>query len=308
MKSIKRRLSLLLILALLMGVFNLSVFAESPSPVQDAVSTADSADSSLNVPEVEKVLEITITPSEGESKNLKLYLTENNGEISKEYIQSNLPAGYSVDSYSVRELTPEERLEVEGFEYYEGMSFDDGISPQFIETIFDIGSLVISFTEFITNPTFWNGFNVVVDGAAVIVPGVPSINGAKRMIQASPILADSMRVGIMTYGNMRNKTVPSGWQRHHIFEKRFASNLGVSNTDNMLSIAIPYSYHYEITQLMRTKYPYGQDWSSLSRDQVLNAHINAYTQLFKNTNDPVWEFLAEFSRHRQVVAKPRNQD
>lgn len=49
-----------------------------------------------------------------------------------------------------------------------------------IETAWDIASLVLSVREFNNNPSFGNGLGVVVDAAAVVLPGIPGGVGAIR--------------------------------------------------------------------------------------------------------------------------------
>ncbi|WP_141431088.1 hypothetical protein [Bacillus sp. 03113] len=177
---------------------------------------------------------------------------------------------------------------------------------KYVETIYDIGNFAISLYEYNQNPSFWNGFWLVVDGAAVVFPGVPAVSGVKRMIQDSPtVLKPALRKGVRPYSTLQKVSAPSnfmgqGWERHHIFEKRFAGKLGTTE-GKMLSIFIPkYNYHYQITQRMSKKIP----WYAAplkSKDEVIRAHIEAYGELWAESGftDEYWEFLYKFSQTKQ---------
>ncbi|TRY22744.1 hypothetical protein FOI68_22040 [Brevibacillus sp. LEMMJ03] len=159
----------------------------------------------------------------------------------------------------------------------------------------------MSLVEFLAEPSFWNGFYVVMDGAAVIFPGIPSISGVKRMIKNSDTLKQSLQIGINAYKNIDK--IPSGWHRHHIFEKRFAKELGTVEKD-MLCIAIPAEYHYKINAKMTKKIPTtGSGYGHLTKSQIINKHIEAYEELMLETSNrdqaTVYEFLWEFTKTKQ---------
>ncbi|MEZ2719543.1 hypothetical protein [Niallia circulans] len=175
-----------------------------------------------------------------------------------------------------------------------------------VDTIFDIASFTLSLKEYKKNKTFWNGFWVVADGAAVVFPGIPAVSGVKRMIEGSTtVLKPALSKGIRKYSTLQNISAPKnykgkGWERHHIFEKRFASKLGTSS-GKMLAIFIPkYNYHYQITQRMSKKIP----WYTAPRKtkkQIIQAHIDAYGELWAESGfaDEYWEFLYKFSKYKQ---------
>jgi len=180
------------------------------------------------------------------------------------------------------------------------------ISPRWVETAFDVGCFALSVVEFNKKPSFWNGFFVVADAAAMAFPLVPAISGVKRMIEGSTdVLKPALEKGIRPYSQLQNVTSPAnfeglGWERHHIFEKRFALQLG-TNTADMFSIFIPkYDYHYQITQRMKDKISWiaGPFWS---KDDILQAHINAYEELWAESGfqDEYWEFLYNFAKQKQ---------
>lgn len=179
---------------------------------------------------------------------------------------------------------------------------NDEIQLMFVDTIFDVGNFTISLAEFIISPSIWTGLNVVMDGLAVVFPGIPSVNGVKRMIGASSTLKTALKYDIKKYGQLQKVSIPSGWERHHIFEKRFAKSLGTTSY-SMLAIALPKTYHTKITSKMAKKIPTGQDYTKISRTVIINKHIEAYKELYNETKDPVWEFLYEFSKTKQHTAR-----
>lgn len=203
-------------------------------------------------------------------------------------------------------------------------STDGDVGAQWIDTVFDIGSLAMSVAEFQASPTLSNGFWVLADSVSVVFPGIPAVSGAKRMILGSEVLQKALKVGnasggpqgIMRYRTMVNMPVPTGWPRHHIFEKRFRISLGVDNIDDMLSIAVPSSdplysnYHQMITNKIREKIP-NKPWymtesmyySQFTPDQVVRAHVNSYWELYLQTGDTYFEFLSKFAESAQWLAK-----
>lgn len=238
-------------------------------------------DKKLAVPDRKAVVEI-LNKETGEVIEDILYLTPGTS-IAEESFQE-LNSAYELKKITVNELSQAEIEE---------------IGVNFVETIFDIGNFAISLYEYNQNPSFWSGFWLVFDGASVVLPGIPSVNGVKRMLQNSSILRQGLQkpLGVKTFNQLVNQTIPSGWNRHHIFEKRFASKLGTTD-GRMLCLTIPKtSYHDPITGLMKQKIPYGG--TTLTPDQIINKHIEAYDELWSNTGDPVYEFLYKFSQSRQ---------
>lgn len=175
-----------------------------------------------------------------------------------------------------------------------------------VDTIFDIAAFSISLNEYKKNKTFWNGFWVVTDAAAVVFPGIPAVSGVKRMIEGSTtVLKPALSKGVRRYSSLQKISPPKnyrakGWERHHIIEKRFASNLNTTS-GRMLSIFIPkYHYHYQITQKMRKKIPYQLE-KSRTKNQIMQAHIDAYGELWAESGfaDEYWEFLYKFAKTKQ---------
>jgi len=242
-----------------------------------------------NQKNIDRIAELTIQSDDGKETTITMFLTK--GTKLDETIFQGINNGIKVTDINIKPVNDKD------LRNFQALSLDGEIKPLFVDTIFDVGNFTISLVEFFTEPTFWNGFYVVMDGAAVIFPGIPSISGVKRMIKNSDTLKESLKLGVKTYDELKDGR-PYGWHRHHIFEKRFASRLG-THEDDMLCIAIPKEYHDPITSAMRKKIPYGEDYNKYTRNQILEAHIDVYRKLWKDTNDEVYEFLYEFSKTKQ---------
>lgn len=178
------------------------------------------------------------------------------------------------------------------------------IKPQWVESAFDVGSFILSLNEFNQNPSFWNGFWVVADGASVVFPGVPAVSGVKRMIQESSTLKSSLEKGIKKYGQLSNVAAPpnwngKGWHRHHIFEKRWASKLNTTEY-SMLAMFVPYDIHMNISDKLAKKLPSKLTSWMYSNDDIINLHIEAYMELYAESGyDEFYEFIYKFSQTRQ---------
>ncbi|MDD2586861.1 MAG: hypothetical protein PHO25_09545 [Syntrophomonadaceae bacterium] len=219
-----------------------------------------------------------------EVQEVTFYLTPDT-ELNEAWF-NNLKSGYVLNSLNISILSEEEIGDIQIL---------------WVDTIFDVGNFVISLAEYNANPSFWNGFWVVMDGASVVFPGIPSISGVKRMMQSSPTLHESLKYGVRRYGTLRNISIPSDWERHHIFEKRFAARL--STTENsMLAIPLPGSEHSKVTTKMRAKIPYGSNYYDYSPSDILKAHQDTYKELWYETGNSLWEFLYEFSKTGQHTA------
>lgn len=62
----------------------------------------------------------------------------------------------------------------------------------------------------------------------------------------------------------------------YIVEKRFAKSIGVTNTDEMLSIALDKQTHRKFTNAWRNEFKYGTNYSALSKNDVWNAAQRIY--------------------------------
>ncbi|MDA5111105.1 hypothetical protein [Brevibacillus thermoruber] len=237
---------------------------------------------------IDRIAELTIESENGKETTITIFLTK--GTKLDETTFQGIKDGIKVTNITIKPFNDKDQRNLQA------LSSDGEIRPLYVETIFDVGNFTMSLAEFIAEPSFWTGFWVVMDGASVVFPGIPSISGVKRMIKNSDTLRQSLEIGINTYNNIDK--IPSGWHRHHIFEKRFASRLG-THKDDMLCIAIPKEYHDPITSAMRKEIPYGSNYNNYTRDEILETHIDVYRQLWEDTDDEVYEFLYKFAREKQ---------
>ncbi|WP_304857857.1 hypothetical protein [uncultured Clostridium sp.] len=123
-----------------------------------------------------------------------------------EIIESFSSSDYTIESFNVK-------------------SVETYVESKIVGALFDIGSLVISISEFNANSSLWNAIGVVFDAGAVVLPGVPAVNGALSAIKGSSKLQDALtwgnrtakKAGITRYSSMPART---GYGRYHIIEKR----------------------------------------------------------------------------------------
>lgn len=275
-KSTSKFISLLLVAIMLFSI-PAPVLAASQSSLPDNTAQV----STLSKPDRKAEVEI-LDKKSGKVEKFTFYLTPrtNLAEDSFQGLDSN----FELKGLKIKKLDTKEK---------------DDIGILWVDTIFDVGNFMISLAEYNADPSFWNGFWLVMDGASVVFPGIPSISGVKRMMQASPKLKDALKIGIKRYGTLKYQSIPYGCVRHHIFEQRFAGRLGTTSND-MLAIVLKQADHDLITAKMRNKIPYtGDGYYWLTPDQIINHHINAYRELWYQTNDSQWEFLWRFAQTRQ---------
>ena len=284
----KKLLSLLLALICIFNFTFTSAYASADMDSlkdQSELSQKYTAESVSNTygDKWEKIFLITLLDTKtSETSSLRVVSTKDGDVFEKEFIK-NLPDNYKVDIETIENPN------------YTKSDFE----VRFVDTIFDIGCLAMSVAEFAIEPSFWNGFNVVVDGLSVVLPGVPSVSGIKRMIKASDNLADAMRWGVARYDDLLSAKsgIPrySNLQAHHILEKRFRPAFPEIRSDNsMLCINIPNTYHQAITNKMRSKIPYGTNYASMGKSRIIEKVIAGYDELYEETGDELYEFLKTF--------------
>lgn len=240
---------------------------------------------------------ITLLDEQTNKKSVFVIPAINNGKIDKNVFESNLA----------------NNLKLVDFQVVENTNYVNNNMRLFaVDTIFDIGCLTLSLVEFAANPTFWNGFNVVLDGAAVALPFVPSVTGVKRLIKNSDKLADAMKWGVARYDDLRDakKNISrfKNYQAHHIIEKRFSKALGINNTDSMLAITIPNEDHYLITSKMKKMIPYVKDYTIYTRREIRERIIKGYDELYEETGDELFEFLSRFVEESGRVTSNKRVD
>jgi len=278
-------LPVLMSVILAFGIIVPTTFAETTS---NELVTSEFSINSSNILELEVRDSIT-------NESFKTSILFENGTEWNKSLLKGLDSKYIVTKNEYRPLSSNESVP-------SLVVSEDEYKQFFVDTIFDIGNFTISLAEFVASPSLWTGLNVVMDGAAVVLPGVPSVVGVKRMIGASSTLKTALSYDIKKYGQLQNVTIPSGWERHHIFEKRFAGALGTTSY-SMLAIAIPKTTHSKITTKMGQKIKTGQDYTKLSQTYIMNQHIAGYKELYNETGDVVYEFLWKFSESKQHTAR-----
>ena len=150
-----------------------------------------------------------------------------------------------------------------------------------IETAWDLFSLGTGVTSFIDNVkegniggAFLDGVGIVVDAAAVILPGIPGgvgtlIKGTKatEIIQSTEKVND---VGIKAYSTLKKEIKGTGLQAHHLIEKRFANQLNL-DYKKMNAIALTKEEHQKFTNAWRKLIPYGTGTKSADIEKILKS-------------------------------------
>lgn len=158
----------------------------------------------------------------------------NNGTLTEESFSSNLP-----DNIVLLKFNEEINHNI--------VAENSTVSPLAVETLFDVGAFSISLWEFTTNPSFWTGTAVVLDGASVLLPFVPAVGGLTiNAIKSSDKMTTAVKKGIKPDSTLSKELSGSGLHAHHIMPKKFAANFNV-NANNMFSIAIDPTSHTAIT-------------------------------------------------------------
>ena len=157
-----------------------------------------------------------------------------------------------------------------------------------IETAWDLFSLGTGVTSFIDNVkegniggAFLDGVGIVVDAAAVILPGIPGgvgtlIKGTKatEIIQSTEKVND---VGIKAYSTLKKEIKGTGLQAHHLIEKRFANQLNL-DPKKMNAITLTKEEHQKFTNAWRQLIPYGTDYTELSVEEIWEVAQNIYAE------------------------------
>lgn len=155
---------------------------------------------------------------------------------------------------------------------------------EFWYTLFDVGSLIWSIGEVCANPSdawAWVGLaGDVVD----LIPFVSGVGETTRVVKTTVKIADNaddvfdaakaIDNTIDSYKALKKANRGTGLEVHHIVEKRFAKDLDIENTGEMLSIALTKSEHRVYTNAWREQIPYAT--GRHSREEIWNAAKNIY--------------------------------
>ena len=127
------------------------------------------------------------------------------------------------------------------------------------ETVFDVGSLILSAVEVAANPTDVGAWAGLIGDTVDLIPFVTGVGESIRALRTAGKIADGADNAIDTYRNLRKVTKGTGSEVHHILEKRFVSqlNLDIDNTGDMLSTVLSKNEHRGYTNAWRKLMPYG---------------------------------------------------
>lgn len=150
----------------------------------------------------------------------------------------------------------------------------------FWETALDVASLIASFSEVAMNPSdVWAWVGLVGD----IVDLFPFVTGVGEAVDVMRVAnkvddaidaAKSIGKSIDSYRNLKKVTKGTGLEVHHIVEKRFARDLDIKNTNDMLSIALTPSEHRAYTNAWRKEI--GYDTGPHTPQEIWNAAKKVY--------------------------------
>ncbi|MEN2776138.1 hypothetical protein ABCY62_13985 [Acetivibrio clariflavus] len=91
-----------------------------------------------------------------------------------------------------------------------------------------------------------------------------------------------------------------GLHAHHIMPKSFAAKFGIQNGDEMFSIALDPTTHQAITARVNSAIPW---WKApfMSASQIKNEMKYLYQQMYYETEDILYKFMADFIEAGQYV-------
>ena len=82
-------------------------------------------------------------------------------------------------------------------------------------------------------------------------------------------LSRAAEFGLQTYNKLRSLIAGTGLQAHHIIEQRFGYNIDIC-------VAVTKAEHQAFTNMWRSAFPYGIDYSKITPDQLLEAAREIY--------------------------------
>ncbi len=183
------------------------------------------------------------------------------------YYDSNTGRFISPDDESVITATPNALTDKNLYAYCDNnpvMRIDYG--GQFWGTFFDIISLGGSIIDVISDPSDPEAWLYLAGDAVDLLPIVSGVGETARLMKAGNRVAETLDdvqdAGkaiddtIDTYKALRKVNKGNGLEVHHIVEKRFARDLDIENTNDMLSIALTKSEHRVYTNAWRQEIGY----------------------------------------------------
>jgi hypothetical protein len=116
-----------------------------------------------------------------------------------------------------------------------------------------------------------------VNAAALPPMFKPVELAARGAASAFGSLSRAAEFGIKPYGQLRSILLGTGLRAHHLIEQRFASLMG-QEAQKMLAIAVTPTEHQVFTNAWRQVIPYGHGTANATRQQVLDAARQIYSQ------------------------------
>lgn len=178
---------------------------------------------------------------------------------------------------------------------------DDDLSACYVETVFDAACFSMSLAEFATNPSFWNGFAVVVDGLSIALPGVPAVGGLTvKAIKSSPKLFKALQFGIDAYKPLRKVIAGTGHHAHHIVMKTYA-HLAGKTADDILCIALDsYTHQSIVTPALNREFLSNAPKTAI---EWYNRTEKVYRDLYRTHGDYLYKYMADMVSERVLFLK-----
>lgn len=296
MKNIlKNSITLILCFILAFTTLSQSIFAETSSYLNSIDTNGSVAQLSTNKyndalfgGKWERKYEIEVKNTKTQEVISTIIPAVNGGTINRNIIANSLPKEYKLVKFNV----------YVNKNYTSTTKSTPGFSTCYFESPFDVACLTVSVVEFAQHPSFWTGFGVVLDGLAVVLPGVPAVGGITlKAIESSPKLFNACKYGIKAYDELapliKGKLFNGlKMNAHHIMPQKFASLFGVK-AEKMWSIALDTGTHSAISARIASMFPKAA--SNYKDKQVVKNGIKyVYQQMYEETEDYLYKFMADF--------------
>jgi len=99
------------------------------------------------------------------------------------------------------------------------------------------------------------------------IPGGAGLLGKFKFLEKGAKGGKSAIGAIAKYSKLKKLKIPSGYQRHHIIEARFAKVFGLKESE-MPAVVIPKALHKTFTRQWRKEFPYGKAINGLTREKI----------------------------------------
>ena len=157
------------------------------------------------------------------------------------------------------------------------------------------------FQQLPTNPSFWNGFAVVVDGLSIALPGVPAVGGLTvKAIKSSPKLFKALQFGIDAYKPLRKVIAGTGHHAHHIVMKAYA-HLAGKTADDILCIALDsYTHQSIVTKALNKEFLSNAPKTAI---EWYDRTEEVYRRLYREYDDYLYKYMADMVSERVLFLK-----